>query len=169
MVDLRNKEKYFFSDDVIKEVELPDYERLNQEYWEKLKKKPIIIIEEKKKEGVKTMSKFIKPLAFLVILILGFIAVFMNPDPDLMVVIVGVASQVAGFFGIKNFRDSLETVKKFYQSKTKIGALLIVAATLLLVVAPLFFPLSAVLVSVITTVASIGGGLSLVGIYDALQ
>jgi len=121
-------------------------------------------------------NKIVQLIFSLFALLFAGLMIFISPDGILGFLngwessIIIFVSAIAGQFGITNFRDTYGIVKKWYESKTKAGVLLVVIPIVVVIIIPLFgIVLPGWVMKFLFALITGGGGLTLIGIFDALK
>lgn len=106
----------------------------------------------------------------LVALVLAFLTVFVPPIAAIIPHAVGAVAAIAGLVGIKNWRENYGAVKAWMESKTILGALIVVLPVIALVVLPFVgVALPQIVTDTLFWIVAGGGGLVVYGIFDAVK
>lgn len=112
----------------------------------------------------------LKLIFSIIALVIAFVLTFFAPVPGWEGVIITLVTAIAGKMGITSWRETYDNFKSYFESKTIWGALVVVIPILALVILPL---LGVVLPELVITGAiwliTAGGGLTLWGVFDALE
>lgn len=112
----------------------------------------------------------IKLIASILALVAAFVFVFIFPGSGFEETAISLAASIAGALGLKSWRENYGVIKQWFESKTVLGALIVVIPLLLLVLAPLFsWVLPEWAVYVATALIVGGGGTLFYGIFDAIK
>lgn len=113
------------------------------------------------------MLKLIGSLAALVI---AFVFVFLFPGSGFEETLISLIASVGGALGLKSWRKNYGVIKEWFESKTVLGALIVVVPLLVLVLAPVFsWMLPGWAVYLATALIVGGGGTLFYGIFDAVK
>jgi len=102
-------------------------------------------------------------------LIAGAVFTLFVPGSSLELTVVALVTGLAGALGVTNWREKYDAAKSWFASKTKLGAILVGVAIILIVVLPLVVVLPAYVYTILDIVIVGGGGAALYGIFDIIQ
>lgn len=106
----------------------------------------------------------------LLALVLAFVFVVIFPGSGIEATIIPIIASIAGALGVKNWRDKYAQFKTWYQSKTKLGAIVFSLPVLVLGVVLLFdIQMAEWLRNVLIGIATAGGIPLILGIVDAVK
>lgn len=151
---------------------LPDYKKADQEMKDQLKKKQLTKIgniKNKNFEDYMNMKAITQAALWALALIVAALFTFLWPGSGVEGVVVPVVAAIAGALGMSNWREKYGTMKDFFKSKTKTGALLVAVPIIALILLPLLMTVPAWLLTLLGAVAAIGGGSTLIGIIDVIK
>ena len=185
MIDEGNEQKLFNEvgeNPYDTKMELPDYQKTDKELkeqlaakYEAIKQKAInkdqnYIQERSDKIVMAFIQKFLAPIGYLLALVAAFLIVFIFPGSGLENTIVPLIASVFGYLGLADWRAKLGAFETWFKSKTLVGALLVALPIIGVVVCAIFvIPVPGIIMTILTTLITIGGGTSIYGIFDANQ
>ena len=102
-------------------------------------------------------------------LIAGAVFTLFTPGTGVETTIIALVTGLAGAFGITNWREKYDTVKVWFVSKTKTGAILVAVSIILVVVLPLFITVPEIVSTLLNIIIVGGGGTTLWGIFDVIE
>lgn len=111
----------------------------------------------------------IELIGSLMALVAAFVFAVIVPGSGLETVIIPLAGSIAGHFGLKNWRENYGIAKNWFESKTVIWSSIVAGAVILIVVLPLIFMLPEWINYILYGLVTVGGGGTLIGIFDAAE
>ena len=115
------------------------------------------------------MGNLIKPIAYLIAMILAFVFTFVTGASGWEGTVIPIVGTITSLVGVTNWRKQFDQFEAYFKSKTIIGSLVtaIPILAIVIVVHIAHVEMAAWLTYVLNGMLVIGGGTFLLGLFDA--